>query len=233
MDKFKRASKQHTVYRQKDGKRVPGITGITKYLTNTQVLIQWANKLGLEGVKSSEYVDQLANIGTCLHYLIECDLQAMEPSLGDFTGNQIAQAKQMFTKFEEWKKGRELVTIAMEKPLVSEAYPFGGTGDWYGIEDGKLTYIDFKTSKGCYFEHKVQAVACSKLWEENTGELPSVVKILRVGRSMDEGVEEIVVPEEYRNDMWQIFTSLCRVHDLKEKLDPSYNKNQYKSWRKK
>lgn len=228
MDKFKHAAKQHTVYRQQSGERVPGITSITKYLTNTQVLILWANKLGLEGIKSTEYVDQLAKIGTCLHYLVECDLQAMEPMLGDFTGNQIAQAKQMFTKFEEWKSGRDLVTIAMEKPLVSERYPFGGTGDWFGVENGKLAYIDFKTSKGCYLEHKVQAVACSKLWEEHTGELPEVVKILRIGRNMDEGFEEISVADELKKPMWEIFTHLCYVNKLRDVVDHKPTNNKYR-----
>lgn len=187
--------------------------------------------MGLEGVKSGDYVDQLAMIGTCLHYMIECTMQALEPALGSFTGDQIAMARQMFTKFEEWRERRDLITIAMEKPLVSELLPFGGTGDWYGIENRKLTYIDFKTSKGCYFEHKVQAVACSKLWEEHTGELPEVVKILRIGRNMDEGIEEIVIPDEHKDGMWNIFKHLCLVHDLKEELDPQTK--QYNKWRKK
>lgn len=219
MDKFKSASKQHTVYRQQDGTRVSGVTGITKYLTNTSVLIAWANRLGLDGVQVKDYVDQLAKVGTCLHYLIECDLQKMEPLLGDFTGNQIAQAKQMFTKFEEWKKKRSIVTIAMEKPLVSELYPFGGTGDWFGIEDENLTYIDFKTSKGCYFEHKVQAVANAHLWHEHTGDMPSQVKILRIGRDMSEGFEEIIIPEEMKVPLWEIFTSLCKVDKLMKSLE--------------
>lgn len=228
MDRFKKVAKQHTVYRQQSGERVPGITHITGYLANTSVLMQWANKLGLEGIKSTDYVDQLARVGTCLHYLIECDLLKMEPQLGDFTGNQIAQAKQMFTKFEEWKAGRDVLTIAIEKPLVSELYPYGGTGDWFGIENGRLAYIDFKTSKSCFLEHKVQAVACSKLWEEHTGDLPEVVKILRIGRSMDEGFEEIVVADELKQPMWEIFKSLCYVDKLRKEVEPRPRENKYR-----
>jgi len=227
---FKKSSRQHTVYKQKAGNRVAGITGITKYLNNAQVLINWANRLGLEGVEVGKYVDQLAMVGTCVHFKIECDLQGMTPNLGNFTGNQIAMADQCMTKYYEWKEGRELVTIAMEKPLTSERHPFGGTGDWYGLENGVLTYIDFKTSKGCYLEHKVQAVACTKLWEEHMGELPKVAKILRVGRAMDEGFEEIIVPEDMKKPMWTCFTKLCEVNELTKLIDPWKKKT---TWRKK
>jgi hypothetical protein len=228
--KLKQKSKQHIVYKQKAGNRVAGITGITKYLTNTSVLIRWGNKLGLEGVEVDKYVDELAQVGTCVHFMIECDLQEMEPDLGAFTGDQIDMARQCMTKYYEWKSQRELITIAMEKPLVSELHPFGGTGDWYGYENGELTYIDFKTAKGCYLEHKIQAVACTKLWEEHTGELPKNAKILRVGRSMDEGFEYIDVPEYMKADMWKTFTLLCEVNELTKKIDP-YKKKQI--WRKK
>lgn len=224
-------ARQHTVYKQKSGKRVAGITGITKYLSNTQVLINWANRLGLEGMEVGKYVDELASVGTCLHYLIECDLQDIEPDLGDFSGNQIAQAQQCFTKYEEWKKKHELITIAMEKPLVSEEHAFGGTGDWYGIFDGDLSYVDFKTSKGCYIEHKVQAVACTHLWHEHTGDMPKHAKILRVGRSMDEGFEEITVSEDMKGPMWECFTCLCKVNELKKIIDPyskPYNRRYVK-----
>lgn len=229
-DKFKKKSKQHTVYKQKAGNRVAGITGITKYLANTQVLINWGNRLGLEGVEVRKYVDELASVGTCVHYMIECDLMGMEPVLGSFTGDQIDMAQQCMTKYYDWKSQRELITIAMERPLVSELHPFGGTGDWFGFENGVLTYIDFKTSKGCYLEHKVQAVACTKLWEEHTDELPKVAKILRVGRSMDEGFEEIVVPNDMKKPMWDCFTKLCAVNELTKIIDPYKRKT---TWRKK
>ena len=229
-DVFKAKSKQHTVYKQKAGNRVAGITGITKYLTNAQVLIQWANKLGLEGIEVRKYVDELAMIGTCVHYKIECDLLETAPDLGNFTGNQLAKADEIMTKFYEWKKQRKLITIAMEEPLVSELFPFGGTGDWYGLENDILTYIDFKTAKGCYLEHKVQAVACTKLWEEHTNELPKVAKILRIGRDMDEGFEEIIVPEDMKKPMWECFTKLTHVNELTKIIDPY---KRQKTWRKK
>ena len=219
MKKISKA-KIHTRYKQKAGNTVAGITTITKYLMNSQVLINWSNRLGLEGMQVGKYVDELASIGTCLHYLVECDLMNVPRELGDFSGNQIAGAEQCFTKYEDWKKEHELVTIAMEKPLVSERHKFGGTGDWYGIYDGDLSYVDFKTSKGCYLEHKIQAVACTKLWEEHTGDLPKNAMILRLGRSMDEGFEEITVPEDIKAPMWECFTYLCQVNELKKIIDP-------------
>ena len=221
-------AKQHQVYKQKAGNRVKGITTIVKHIESAQPLINWANKLGLQGMEAYKYVDELANIGTCLHYFVECDLQNMKRDLGDYTGNQIARAEQCFLKYEDWKKQHTLVTIAMEKPLVSELHPFGGTGDWFGIYDGDLAYIDFKTSKACYVGHKVQAVACTKLWEEHTGDLPKHAKILRVGRSMDEGFEEITIPEDLKDPMWKAFTYACKIEELTNIIDPYKSKKWVK-----
>ena len=213
-------AKQHQIYRQDNGNRVAGITTIVKALGNPQVLINWSNRLGLEGMEVGKYVDELADIGSCVHYLVECDLQDAEPDLGDFSANQLGQAKQCMTKFYDWKAQHNLVTIAMEHPLVSNIHAFGGTGDWFGLYDGDLSYIDFKTSKACYLEQKVQAVACTKLWEENTGDLPKHAKILRLGRSMDEGFEDITVPEEMKAPMWEAFTLCCKIYELKKIIDP-------------
>ena len=230
--KLIRRAKQHTVYKQKAGNRVAGITTITKYLSNAQVLINWANRLGLEGMEVGKYVDELASVGTCVHYKVECDLQDMEEDLGDFTGNQLAMADQCMIKYHAWKKLHNIVTIAMEHPLTSNLHAFGGTGDWFGKYDGELTYIDFKTSKACYLEHKVQAVACTKLWEEHTGELPKHAKIIRLGRNMDEGFEEITVAEDMKAPMWEAFTYCCKVHELKKIIDP-YSKPYKKRYVKK
>jgi hypothetical protein len=230
MKLIKRA-KVHTRYKQNAGNQVAGITTITKYLGNAQVLINWANRLGLEGMEVGKYVDELASIGVCVHYKVECDLQDMEEDLGDYTGNQIGQATQCMTKFHDWKRQHNLVTIAMERPLTSNIHPFGGTGDWFGLYDGELTYIDFKTAKACYLEHKVQAVACTRLWKEHTGDMPKRAIIIRLGRDMDEGFEEIEVADKMKDPMWEAFTLCCRIHELKKVIDPwskPYNKRYVK-----
>ena len=63
-------SKVHTVYKTGDSIRVPSVTTILGVLSKP-ALIPWANRLGLQGIDSSKYVDRLATIGTLAHYWIE------------------------------------------------------------------------------------------------------------------------------------------------------------------
>lgn len=62
-DKLRKASKAHVKYRTKDKVLVPGVTTITNLL-NKPYLIKWANDLGLEGIDSTKYRDEAADIGT-------------------------------------------------------------------------------------------------------------------------------------------------------------------------
>lgn len=221
-DKLKARAKAHIRYKQipnekfPKGRAVAGITTILNLLTDANVLARWANNLGLDGINSSTYVDTLARVGTFVHYRIECDLQDMDYDTSDFTGNEVEKGNEVFEKYVDWKSQHDLVMVAMEKPLVSELYPFGGTGDFFGYIDGKFAYIDFKTSKGCYLNHKVQAVACAKLWEERVGDTIEDIRILRFGRNEKEGFEEIHVTQW--DKMWEMFLACLKVYQLQKEV---------------
>ncbi|MBR3805105.1 MAG: hypothetical protein IKJ14_07150 [Clostridia bacterium] len=83
-DKLKSMSKAHTRYYDSTGAVVPGATTITGLL-NKPALVLWANRLGLEGIDSTKYVDKAAKIGTLIHYLVECHITKQTPDLTDFT----------------------------------------------------------------------------------------------------------------------------------------------------
>ena len=76
-------SKAHQIYKLKDGTRVPGTTTITSIL-DKPALKFWANNLGLKGISVSKYVDNLADIGTLCHKMVENYLKKEESLLGDF-----------------------------------------------------------------------------------------------------------------------------------------------------
>lgn len=216
-DKLKARAKAHIRYKQLSGTIVAGITTILNLLTDANILARWANNLGLNGINSTTYVDTLARVGTCVHYMIECDLHDMDPIFDDFTPNELEKAKEVYKKYEDWKSQHELTMVAMERPLVSELHPFGGTGDFFGYIDGKFAYIDFKTSKGCYINHKVQAVACAKLWEEKVGDKIEDIRILRFGRNEAEGFEEIHVTQW--DKMWDMFLACLKVYQLNKEIN--------------
>ncbi len=152
-DKFK----QHTVYKNSEGKRVPGVTTITGELGwNTRVLINWANRMGLDGIETGKYVDDKADIGTLAHLMITNQLQGIKTSTDDYSKNQIASAKNSVKSFDAWAKEHKIEPILIEEPLVSNLLNFGGTADIYGRVDGSLELIDLKTGKAIYDEMLIQ-----------------------------------------------------------------------------
>ena len=203
----------HIIYRNLAGRPVPGATTALAVL-NKPALVSWANRLGLQGIDSSKYVDDKAVIGTLAHYMIISYLQRTEPNLSDYSQNQIDQAETCLIKFWDWEKEHSLSTVLTETPFVSEAYNFGGTIDWYGKINDHFTLIDFKTSSGIFPEMSYQLAAYSQLLREHSYLLPQS-RIIRVGRNQDEGFEERVYTD--LQTQWQIFEHCLAIYNLRKK----------------
>lgn len=188
----------HTRYYNKAGKQVPGVTTITGVM-DKPALVKWANSLGLRGIDVKEYVDELAIIGKLAHYIIECYIKKVKPDYGDYTPNQVSLAENSVIKFFDWEKetgfNRDDV-IFSEQSLVSEKHQFGGTLDIYTVLQGKKTLLDLKTCKGVYGEHKTQVGGGYRLLLEENGHPVEQVRILRIGRTEDEGFEDVRVDKQ-------------------------------------
>lgn len=229
--------KPHTMYYidsetevKKDGTpkkiRVPGVTTITGVL-NKPALVKWANNLGLQGISTTEYVDELATIGTLTHYFIECHLLSqingteVKPDLSDYTENQIDMGQNGAIRFLDWQERTGFKPIAVELQLISNRYKFGGTIDGYGeLSSGKKILMDIKTSKGVFSEMKTQVAGGYAMLMEENGHHVDEVHIIRVGRSEDEGFDDIyVTPYEVANHRRRFV--LCReLYDLNKICDP-------------
>ena len=192
-------AKRHTVYKLSDGTRVPGTTTITGVM-DKPALVRWANNMGLQGIDTSKYTDEMATIGTLAHYMVECWLTDAEPVLDDYTPNQRTAAAVCVDKFHKWiaAQGIEKTAFALsEAALVSEKHRFGGTIDIAAVVGGKATLIDIKTCKGIYGEHKTQVAGGYHILCEENGFMPEQVLILRIGRDEAEGFEAVYVsPQE-------------------------------------
>ena len=207
-----RKSRQHTQYKLADGTLIPGVTTPLGVLAKP-ALIPWANALGLQGIKVREYVDQLAEIGTLAHAMVQAHLQGVKPDVQDYTSSQVSRAENSLLSFFEWEKSHRLKPLLLEKPLISEKYRFGGTVDCYGYLDGVATLIDFKTSKAIYDEHFYQVSAYWKLLEE-AGFLVERAMILQIGREETEGFSVKVVGALSRE--WEIFLHALAIYELKK-----------------
>ena len=208
-------TKAHTRYKDKAGKTVPGTTTILGVLAKPQ-LIKWANSMGLQGIDTTKYVDALARIGTLAHHMVESHIKGIQPELDSYSKEEIGLAENSFISFLEWEKQYDVQYLDNEIGLVSEQYKYGGTIDCYAVINGKKTLLDFKTSKAIYPEMIVQLAAYKQLMEENGFDVEEV-RILRIGRSEDEGFDEKKVKDV--SNHWKLFQHLREVYEYQKLIN--------------
>jgi len=204
----------HTVYKTKAGDRVPSVTTILGIL-NKPALLDWAWQMGTQGFDYKAVRDEAGDVGTLAHYLILCSLRNEQPDTSEYSAQIIGKAENSLIKFWDWEKSHKLEPIMLETPLVSEEYSFGGTIDFFGKVDGQPTLVDFKTGKAIYPEFFYQLAAYEQLLAE-TKQLIEVTRILRIGRTEDEGFEERIVGK--LNNQWQIFLHCLGIYNLQREV---------------
>jgi hypothetical protein len=198
-DVFRNSDKGHQVYRLQDGTRVPGATTITGVL-NKPALVVWANRMGLQNIDTTKYVDSLAAAGTLAHYLAACELLGEPPDQGyldEFSKVDHDRATNAMLSFYNWQKQHAVEVIASEQQLVSEQYRFGGTCDFIATVDGQLTLVDLKTCKALYGntdEKWSQVAGYAILALENGHKITATPRILRIGREESEGFDYVEMP---------------------------------------
>ncbi len=212
---IRRKSRTHQRYKTKDGIVVPGVTTVLSVI-NKPALVKWANGLGLSGIDSTTYVDETARIGTLAHEMIQEYLGGPKWDRSAYDAQQIDAAENAVLSFYEWERqtGAKMITRAIELPLVSETYRFGGTIDWYGEIDGKLWLVDIKTSKALYPEHVYQVSAYHRMLCENEYPVDNT-RLLRVGRSEDEGFDDRVIDAPDRDAAWSVFKCALDLYRAK------------------
>lgn len=217
MESVKKKSKAHQRYKTSDGRPCVGVTTVLGVM-NKPALVGWANRLGLDGYDVNKYVDGLANIGTLIHYLVECNIKEQEPELNDYTANEINTAKKSFGKWQDWRSKNDFKLLNSELQLVSDSLQFGGTCDIYAIVNGIHTVLDIKTSKACYSEQRTQTVAYKELLIEN--KMPvTECRIIRIGRDENEGFDDILVGGHDLH--WKRFKACLELYWANKNIDNS------------
>ena len=186
-------TKAHQIYRNAAGKRVPGVTTILGFVAKPH-LIKWANNLGLEGIDSSKFVDQMATIGTIAHAFCECHVQGMELDTSNLNPEHVDKAESSAIRFMAWWDSMGFKLLHSELQMVSEDWQVGGTLDIVAVDpDGKIWVIDLKTSKAIYPEHLVQCCAYAEMFEETHGDAGpvDVRAVVRIGKTEDDDDFEV------------------------------------------
>jgi len=207
-------AKIHTVYKLTSGDRVPSVTTILGIL-NKPALLEWAWQMGCQGLDYKAIRDDAASVGTLAHYFIMCYLRSEKPDTSEYSQADIDRAENCLIKFWDWEKGHKIESILVETPLVSEEYQFGGTIDFFGKVDGQPTLVDFKTGKAIYPEFFYQLAAYEQLLAE-AGHLIEVTRILRIGRTEDEGFEERCIGK--LDKQWEIFLACKEIYEIQKEI---------------
>jgi len=209
--------KAHIRYKLKDGTGVPGTTTITgvELGWNKRVLINWSNRIGLEGISVGAYVDDKADIGKLAHSMVTDWILDKKTETDDYSKNQIVAAENSALSFFEWAKHKKIKPILIEKPLVSEKHRVGGTPDIYADIDGVFELIDLKTGSGIYPEMVIQVVAYKNLLVENGHSVESV-RILNIPRTEDESFLERQISKAHQEIAWKIFLNCLSNYYLKK-----------------
>jgi len=217
MEKTKDApkkSKAHVRYELPNGTKIPGVTTVLGIL-NKPALVIWANRLGLQGIDSTKYRDEMADIGTLAHQMIVDYFNKVKTDTSEYSQSQIDLAENCLLSFWEWEKGHKIEVIMAEAQLVSQEYGFGGTIDCFCKLDGQPTLLDFKTGKAIYPEMFYQLAAYEQLLAE-AGKLIEVTRILRIGRDADEGFEERSVGKLDKH--FELFKHCLAIYNLQKEV---------------
>jgi len=182
--------KAHTVYKNAAGVRLPGVTTVLNEL-NKPALIGWANRMGLEGIDSTKFVDAAARVGTVAHARIEAYLHGLELDESNITPEELDLSANGFIRFMEWWDRSHLVCLGSELRLVSEKWQVGGTLDVLAKDTltGERVLVDVKTGSGIYREARMQTAAYAAMYEETHEEKIERVVIARVGKTLDDVFE--------------------------------------------
>jgi len=206
--------KVHTIYKNKEGVKVPGVTTALGIL-NKPALIHWAWDLGMQGIDYKAFRDDKADIGTLTHLLALCYEKKEKPDTDYFTQAQIDLAETCFLKYLDWRDRHKIESIFLEKQSVSEIYQYGGTLDHYCLLDGIPTLIDYKTGKAIYSEYFCQLAAYKNLLIEDGNEVKQCM-ILRLGRNEEEGFETKTMTD--LSKQFAVFLSCLKIYQLNKDI---------------
>ena len=164
-------------YRDKDGKKIPGVTTIIGRFKESGGLLWWAYAQGQANERGEigglyEKRDEAGDAGTLAHALVEAYIdKTPAPGLPD---NEVGRlAIQGFQNYMTWQQDNGLVVVEQEMGMVSEEYKFAGTPDAVAFNGrGQLALIDWKNSSGIYRDYLLQLAAYIILWNENHPDQP-------------------------------------------------------------
>jgi genome maintenance exonuclease 1 len=185
------------VYETPSGRAYPSVTTVTG-LHNKQAILDWRKRVGAE--EANRISTQAAKRGTRIHTLCESYLnnEHVEPNLFD---------TETFKAIKPYLNNIQDVHC-LETPLYSDHLEVAGTVDCIAKYNGKMSVIDFKTSKrkksrDDIHNYFMQCSAYAVAFEERTG-----VPVGKIVIIMAVDDDDTIIFEEKRDDWINGFIDL-------------------------
>ena len=181
------------VYFTEDSKKYPSITTVLSILSRDGIAA-WRRKVGDE--VADRISKQAADRGSAVHQIIEDYIDNKE----DYDAGFFPHILDTFQSVKPIIDERIGKIYAQEQPLYSHHLGVAGRVDCVAEFDGKLSIIDFKTSKkrktrSRVYNYFMQEAAYAVMWEERTGmPITQLVTIMSVDH------EESIVFVEHRDE---------------------------------
>lgn len=169
-------------YRTPEGIDYPSITTVLSILSRDSIA-KWRKKVGEEEANRISY--RASTRGTAVHDVCEKYVNNDPDYLKGYTPD-IAQS---FLDLKPILDERLTKVYAQEAPLYSNHLGVAGRVDCVGVFDGKLSIIDYKTSKkpkrlDWIKNYFMQEAAYAIMWEERTGmPITQLVTIISVDQN--------------------------------------------------
>jgi hypothetical protein len=161
-------------YKDQSGKRIPSVTTIISRFKDSDRLLFWANRQGLEGKTLDESRHEAVTPGTIGHLMVEAHIHGQEYRPRQYSAELLAKARAAFAAYLAWERMTAITFRHTEVALISEKHRFGGTFDAVGLIGNELALFDWKCANAVYADHVYQLAAYKILWEENYPEHPIV-----------------------------------------------------------
>jgi len=149
-----------------------------------------------------EKSSQAKELGTKIHSVIEKAIKGEK-----IDPNMDKNIKRALELFMDWSK--DIKWIASEAKVMSEKCGIAGTLDALGVIDGKLTLVDFKTSKMISRDYYIQTSGYHLCLEEN-GIIPEQRMIVKIPKYENIDFEAKIVPTPLDFDI-KVFKSLIHL----------------------
>jgi hypothetical protein len=212
LDKLKRTTNEgKRVYETPEGDLYPSVTTITSQL-NKKAISEWRARVG--EAQAKQITAQASARGTSVHKLCEKYI------LGTLEEQEIMPSNvKMFNAMSDHLSKTITKVYSVEGFLYSDYLRTAGQVDLVAEYNGKISIVDFKTSKKQKREewirnYFIQESAYAVMWEERTGQ-PITQLVTVIGTDEPEGSVQVFIKK--RDDYIKEFISLRQQYDQEQK----------------